>query len=530
MNFSRLFYTIKSLKGKQIFYQIWYRIKFWRYQLDRYTEFLDHRIERLNFSIDYKSLSFEKTLTIHNNTFTFLSLEHEFDDKIDWTISRHGKLWNYNLQYLEFIIDERIEFSYRFKLINSISASLLSKDLKPEPYPASLRINNLILFDGIYGLGNPNVYQSLKLQIGFLKNNLEYHLLANHLLENYISLFIASYALKDKKLNDFVSKRLVAEINEQILKDGGHYERSPMYHSIILERLLLCVDVIKSNSYFDNGELMTILTDTCSKMLGWLKSFAFSDGSWSLMNDAAIGVCLSTHTLKQIGSKLNIESSYSDLRDSGYRKLKSNDFEVLVNVGEISPKYQPGHSHSDILSFCLWSDNEQLIVDTGVSTYDSGRVRNRERSTYSHNTISLNEKNQSDVWGGFRVGQKANIRINTDTQRVLSAEVCNMFSSNYRARHKRTLSLFDSELIVTDEVIAFSGKKTNCFHFNYSLNPQLNDGVVYFGNFQLKYEQGLRELILLPYQQALSFNILKSAVKVVAIVDDNSVFKISRIK
>lgn len=530
MKFRRLFYTIKSLKGKQIFYQIWYRIKFWRYELDRYTQFLGHRIEKLNFIVDYKSLSFEKTLAIHNNTFTFLSLEYEFDDKIDWAISRHGKLWNYNLQYLEYILDERIEFSYRVKLIESISSSLLRKDLKPEPYPVSLRINNLILFDSVYGLGNPKVYKSLKLQIGFLKNNLEYHLLANHLLENYISLFIASYALKDKKLNDFVSKRLVAEINEQILNDGGHYERSPMYHSIILERLLLCVDVIKSNSYFDNGDLMNILSDTCSAMIGWLESFTFSDGSWSLINDAAIGIGLSTNALKRIGSKLNIESSYSDLKTSGYRKLKSNDLEILVNVGEVSPKYQPGHSHSDILSFYLWSDNEQLIVDTGVSTYDNNCVRNRERSTYSHNTISLDEKNQSDVWGGFRVGQKAKVRINTDTQSVLCAEVYNMFSSNNRAIHKRTLCLFDNELTVTDEVLAFSGKKTNCIHFNYSLNPQIIDGVVYFGDFQLKYEQGLRELILLAYQQAVSFNTLKPAVKVFAIVEDNSVFKISRIK
>ena len=38
---------------------------------------------------------------------------------------------------------------------------------------------------------------------------------------------------------------------EQILKDGGHFERSPMYHSIVLEDILDLVNVIRTSIYLN---------------------------------------------------------------------------------------------------------------------------------------------------------------------------------------------------------------------------------------------------------------------------------------
>ena len=47
---------------------------------------------------------------------------------------------------------------------------------------------------------------------------------------------------------------------EQVLDDGMHYERSPMYHMIVLERLLDALNFAKAN----DDELVELLT-TCKQ-------------------------------------------------------------------------------------------------------------------------------------------------------------------------------------------------------------------------------------------------------------------------
>ena len=43
---------------------------------------------------------------------------------------------------------------------------------------------------------------------------------------------------KEPGVYDDYKSRLLEELEEQILPDGMHYERSPMYHKIVLEDLM----------------------------------------------------------------------------------------------------------------------------------------------------------------------------------------------------------------------------------------------------------------------------------------------------
>ncbi len=525
----RLFYTIKDLRTIQVLYRIWYRLKFWRYKITEYDKYNSIKIDKLTLSIEYDTFVTDNFLFHKNDEFCFLSLSKKFSNEVEWNFQEYGKLWNYNLQYLDFILDNKIDLGLRRNLIKSVSISLLNGDLKPEPYPISLRINNLLIFDSLYGINCPTTIRALKLQIDFLKQNLEYQLLGNHLLENYISLLVVSYAIRDSKLNEQISLCLVKEISEQILDDGAHFERSSMYHSIILYRLLFCIDVIQSNDYFENTKLLDLLRNVAERMLGWLNSFSFPDGLWALVNDSAFKICLPKVALTEISEALGLSALSLGLKSSGFRKLVSSEFDVLINVGMIEPKYQPGHAHSDMLSFCMWADNKQLIVDTGVSTYEVGSVRERERSTISHNTISFDSWNQSDVWGGFRVGKKANIEVITDSKELLCAEIKNLYKYSSQTKHRRTFAKIDKSLIIRDDVQEYNGQIISHIHFDYSITPYLINNVVYFDGYQLSYEKGLREIFLESYEQALSFNLLVRGTKMTALVDNKSVFSISKL-
>ena len=84
---------------------------------------------------------------------------------------------------------------------------------------------------------------SLATQLAWLERRLEYHLLANHLLKNGKALLFGGLFLAGpgcRTLARLGLEILLREADEQILADGGHFERSPMYHCIVLEDLPRC--------------------------------------------------------------------------------------------------------------------------------------------------------------------------------------------------------------------------------------------------------------------------------------------------
>jgi uncharacterized heparinase superfamily protein len=78
-----------------------------------------------------------------------------------------------------------------------------------------------------------------------------------------------------------------------------------------------------------------------------------------------------------------------------------------MDIGPPCPVSVPGHAHADCLSIDIFYRGKAIIVDTGNCLYDSGPTRLYERGTAAHNTIMLNGENQTELWGSFRVGQKA---------------------------------------------------------------------------------------------------------------------------
>lgn len=464
----RILNTIRYIKLIQLYYQVWYRIKNRFVKIDWYNSYLDSQITRLDFLV-YDKLVVCTNKYKGNNLFSFLNLSHKFNDEIDWNFSGHGKLWNYNLQYFDYLLDENIPVSERLRLLQDFSKSLLAEIVKPEPYPTSLRIINTIIFISNHDSVNyPIIESALKKQVDYLSHNLEYHLLANHLLENIFTLFISSYALRSRQLFNKAASLLKDQLNQQILPDGAHCECSPMYHSIILSKLLLCIDVARTYPEFDPD--MDYLEQKAASMLGWINNFSFPDGSWALMNDAALDIASTTKQLNKASSLLGLLPLENPLKESGYRKLKGKEWEIIANVGNIIPTYQPGHAHADMLSFCLWYNGKQVIVDPGTSTYNNTAQRHFERCTFAHNTLSVDKKNQSDVWSAFRVGKRAHCNVLVDTETEVSAE-----HDGYKKIgiiHRRTFTAFPDSLVIYDEV-----------YFNDKLRKNISIGLLFNSSF-----------------------------------------------
>lgn len=508
----RLYHTLKHLKLIQVYFRLKYTFLYLlglnKINYHRQRKCATNRIV-LQYQISVNKSFFKA------DSFSFLNIEHTFHSGIDWEYSKYGKLWQYNLCYFDFLLQDDISSEQGMKLIDDFINQSHKFKYCNDPYPISLRVINWILFINKHNLLDNEKYKNaIYNQSYYLSKRLEYHLLANHLLENACSLLFIAYFFKDKSIFKKASKLLNRELNEQILGDGAHFELSPMYHQIILYKLLLCIDLIKNNPAFVGEDLLlTILTGKASAMLGWLEKITLSNGEIPMFNDAAFRISPNTDVLKGYSNSLNVISKESYLSESGYRKFLVGKMECIFDIGVIQPAYQPGHAHADLFSFVLTDQSTSIIVDTGTSTYENNSRRRIERSTQSHNVVTVEGLNESDVWGGFRVGRRATPIIKEDSKNKLVGS-----HNGYLHKgivYERIVNIENNTIQIIDYVE--SVLKVNAefnLHFHPKVRVKIFENHIEANNIKVVFKN-FEKIVLKPYQFANGFNKLETSSKVV---------------
>jgi len=338
--------------------------------------------------------------------FTFLNRARSFEGPIDWDFKEYGILWSWNLNYFDYLQQPGMNEQDGIRLILDYLSRLDSDSQGLAAYPTSLRLMNWIKFVCTHHISNRKVDGWMRAQYVQLGKTIEYHLLGNHLMENGFALLFGAYYFRDDNLLRAARKILIAELDEQVLEDGGHFELSPLYHQIILGRVLDCLNLVTANPW-KNDDLLHILRDKAAVMLGWLEQIAFSDGSVPMVNDSPVSIAPTCDHLQKYARRLAVEPLKKPLSQSGYRKIVAGRAELVVDVGSVGAEYFPAHAHADTLNFELALSGNRLIVDSGVSTYAKNDERQYQRSTAAHNTVVIDGRDSSEVWGGFRVGRRA---------------------------------------------------------------------------------------------------------------------------
>lgn len=451
----RLFNTVKYLKFTQIYFRLFYfvRVRFRRASGFKYSFAKESVSTHLNLidSCEYYS-------THKDGEFSMLNLSKKFDDKINWNYSGYGKLWTYNLTYFEYLKEkEDVNLIYDFiENIESVKDGI-------EPFPTSLRGINWIKFLTKYEIKDKKIDDSLYAQYYILLDNLEYHLLGNHLLENGFSLLFGAYYFQDEILYKKAQVILEKELDEQILDDGAHFELSPMYHQLMLFRVLDCINLVIGNSLLvisenEQQKLKDLLVSKAQVMLQWLNHVSYENGDIPLLNDSANKIAPITDGLNEYAKRLKINQSpiiNHQSQNSGYRKIKKQNYECIVDIGEVGASYIPGHAHADTFNFELYIKSpitnyqSPFIVDSGLSTYNTGDKRDFERSTKAHNTVEINETNSSEVWGGFRVANRANIIEVVEKESYLKA-THDGYNKKFEVLHTRSWIFEDDKIIIND--------------------------------------------------------------------------------
>jgi uncharacterized heparinase superfamily protein len=267
---------------------------------------------------------------------------------------------------------------------------------------------------------------SLAVQARWLTKRLEYHLLGNHLFANAKALIFAGIFFSGKEAEAWLAKGLQIlsrEIPEQILDDGGQFERSTMYHALALEDMLdlanvlrqlpLSTDKLPSGTMKSMSRFIDRVESRIPIMMEWLSVMSHPDGEYALFNDAAMDIAPTNSELLEYAARLGFfvddsaASGIQFLKSSGYIRLQNKIACALFDAAPVGPDYLPGHAHADTLSLELSIFGQRLFVNSGTSEYGISSERHRQRSTAAHNTVEVNGENSSEVWSGFRVARRA---------------------------------------------------------------------------------------------------------------------------
>ena len=506
-NFLRYYETIRHLRLKQIFY---FAVKPIRAKIARYHFSSKPSIPEPRKLKLQPFLHSEHSLS--ENAFTFLNLEKFFQDgKPDWNFREYGLLWNYNLNYFDYLNQENLNVESGLNLIHHFIDNAVPVSPSYDPYPVSLRGINWIKFLVKNHIAESRINDSLFRQYVKLSYEIERHLGANHLIENGFSLLFAAYYFNDGKFLSAAEKILIRELNEQILNDGAHFELSSMYHRIILYRILDCINLVKNNAE-EHITLLKLLEEKASVMLCWMNKMTFLNGKMPHFNDSTLGIAPDPEQLIFYAKKLDIKPRNLALSESGYRKFSFPKYELILDTGDIIPSYNPGHAHAGMLSFCLNVSNRPVIVDCGTSTYENNERRKYERSTAAHNTVSVDGLEQSDMWSSFRVGRRAKITEVRSTENSCSAMLKGFTSAGIR--HKREWEFSENRIIIKD---LLDGKHL-CkafLHFHPKINVEQAEGSISGDNFSITFKNHSK-ISLDNYDYAEGFNrLVKAKVAVV---------------
>jgi uncharacterized heparinase superfamily protein len=367
--------------------------------------------------------------------FRFLNVEHEIPSATDWNAPVLPKLWLYNLHYFDDINAEvaadRTDW-HRILIARWIIQNPPGEGTGWEPYPLSLRIINWIKWALAGNALDVGALHSLAVQVRFLTRRLERHLLGNHLFANAKALVFAGCYFEGGEAVGWLRlgmRILEREIPEQILADGGHFERSTMYHALAYEDMLDLVNL--AHAYPDAlSSWQTAVSSwrgVIEKMGRWLRAMSHPDGEIAFFNDAAIGIAPSPLNLFAYAERIGLCPTHASqdvvqLEPSGYICVALGSAILLIDVAPIGPDYLPGHAHADTLSYELSVSGQRVVVNSGTSRYGLGLEREWERSTAAHSTVEIDGQDSSEVWAGFRVARRAypfDISIKRDAYTVI---------------------------------------------------------------------------------------------------------------
>lgn len=507
-----ILHTIRYLKIKQLAYRLYYKIR-----KPRLKNMPDPKARGVLGP--WSGAAFFSPATDDGKTFTFLG---EIGDLTSgWNNHRFSKLWLYNLHYQDDLnavgVSTRDELC-RLLVENWIAANPPLQGNGWEPYCLSLRIVNWTKF---FSRLSPDTIdrqwvRSLACQADALIQQLEFHILANHLFANAKALVFVGTFLGGRQGDTWLKKGLTIldqEVSEQFLIDGGHYELSPMYHATLLWDMCDLLQLQQQTQLPIFDERVECWRRVITQGVKWLRKLVHPDGDIAFFNDATLGIAPTLEQLECYAEQLGCSPSgdtnddnaflqLNHMKASGYAVIDwPEQHRILVDVARVGLDYQPGHAHADTLSFELSLFAQRVLVNSGISQYGEGIERQQQRATSAHNTVEVDGHNSSEVWAGFRVARRAEPidLITKNNSHLVKVKAAHDGYQRLRGKvtHQRQWIANPNSLVIEDKVTGLFNQAKAYFHVHPAVRLEQVNGSHWQGYLQngqvveLRFEGGI---------------------------------------
>jgi len=258
------------------------------------------------------------------------------------------------------------------------------------------------------------------------------------------------------------ARHLDAELDLQILPDGGHISRNPLVLLELLADLLPLRHIYANQSATPPASLLASI----DRMMPALRAFRHRDGSIARFN----GMGVTIH--ERVSAILRLDDAGAapllHAPHSGYDRLELGQTVVIADTGSPPPSVASTSAHAGCLSFELSSGRQCFIINCGVDSYGPRELRPLARATAAHSTATLNETSQArfmysntvqGIIGAPLTSTPTHVectRIDRNgTQGFVASH--NAYEAKFGIRHEREMQLSTNGNIV-DGVDRFFGK------------------------------------------------------------------------
>jgi len=257
-------------------------------------------------------------------------------------------------------------------------------------------------------------------------------------------------------------KIVLQEAGRQVNADGLHFERSLYYHVYALDLFLHAYVLSLRNQHLLSRELECTIEKMLQAVfvLGSAGPPRFGDDDGGRMFDPARNrsehlldplvagaILLQRGDFKALGGNLCEEAIWLfgkagvERWDSIQAKAPTHESKAfeqtgvfvlstetgsLTVVGCPSLRQSSGHDHADGLSVCLQSGGRAVLIDPGTCEYVPPK-RNRFRGTAMHNTLCVDDEDQSEPFGPFSWKNRFDARV----ERWIVGERFSLFAGSH---------------------------------------------------------------------------------------------------
>ncbi len=374
--------------------------------------------------------------------------------------------------------------------------------------------------DGLFSALNNTAQlgQSIFQQAYFIRHFLSLHSSANnHLIGELTGLWVTCQVFdlgsKGRKWSSFSQFSLERESKLQVHSDGVNKEQAYYYHLWVLEYLLFawtvgtCTETPFSDDFIKRIIMMAGFLKDVTPDKGAPPSVGDADDgfvsrlepSWPLdpyrdllqAVDATLDTNLTPPNPKAFWYRAicrNTSIGCTDLSwtrsypvrypKGGYAVLGDKSAHIVFDAGSLGYLGIAAHGHADALSFTLAIDGIWWLVDPGTYAYHSKpEWRNYFKGTAAHNTVILNNENQSIIGGAFMWLRKAdawfdNVLENPNIQIIKG---CHNGYQQLGVKHCREIQYSPSskELTIIDYLESGNSVLPVEIHFHFSPNVSL---------------------------------------------------------